>query len=82
MYNLSSVETTEMNSFSPCSQQRDDLEDDELHMHQLTEGMPTTIAGFKNHPLYVPIFHCYCCGGYSRLIFLYRIPLGTLWLVI
>lgn len=39
-----------------CSQQRDDLEDDELHTHQLTEGMPTTMAGFKNHPLCVHTF--------------------------
>ncbi|KAH7909238.1 hypothetical protein BJ138DRAFT_1067407 [Hygrophoropsis aurantiaca] len=36
----------------PYRLQRDDLEDDELHNHQLTEGMPSTIAGFKDHPLY------------------------------
>ncbi|KAG9308862.1 hypothetical protein JVU11DRAFT_11321 [Chiua virens] len=41
----------------PYRLQRDDLEDDELHMHQLTEGMPTTIAGFKNHPLYALARH-------------------------
>ena len=35
------------------SQQRDDLEDEELQANQLTEAMPTTIAGFKDHPLYV-----------------------------
>ncbi|KAI5994866.1 hypothetical protein EDC04DRAFT_2872560 [Pisolithus marmoratus] len=29
------------------------LEDDELHIHQLTEGMPTTLAGFKDHPMYL-----------------------------
>jgi len=33
-------------------QQRDDTEDTELYHHQLTEGMPTTVAGFKDHPLY------------------------------
>lgn len=32
-------------------QQRDDVEDDELASAQMTEGMPTTIAGFKDHPL-------------------------------
>ncbi|EIW81219.1 Rad4-domain-containing protein [Coniophora puteana RWD-64-598 SS2] len=37
----------------PYRLQRDDLEDDELRNHQLTEGMPTTLAGFKDHPLYV-----------------------------
>ncbi|KAF8120653.1 hypothetical protein EV363DRAFT_1458950 [Boletus edulis] len=41
----------------PYRLQRDDLEDDELHTHQLTEGMPTTIAGFKNHPLYALARH-------------------------
>lgn len=45
-------------SFLLClSQSRDELEDDELHNHQLTEGMPTTLAGFKDHPLYV---YCIC----------------------
>ena len=34
-------------------QQRDDLEDEELHANQMTEAMPTTMAGFKDHPLYV-----------------------------
>ena len=38
-------------------QNRDDLEDEELHNHQLTEGMPTTLAGFKGHPLYA---YCIC----------------------
>ncbi|KAG2106579.1 uncharacterized protein F5147DRAFT_700477 [Suillus discolor] len=37
----------------PYRLQRDDTEDTELHNHQLTEGMPTTLAGFKGHPLYV-----------------------------
>ncbi|KAI9568479.1 hypothetical protein HD554DRAFT_2172269 [Boletus coccyginus] len=41
----------------PYRLQRDDLEDDELHNHQLTEGMPTTIAGFKNHFLYALTRH-------------------------
>ncbi|KAH7925571.1 Rad4-domain-containing protein [Leucogyrophana mollusca] len=36
----------------PYRLQRDDFEDDELHNHQLTEGMPTTMAGFKDHPLH------------------------------
>ncbi|KAI6006450.1 Rad4 beta-hairpin domain 3-domain-containing protein [Pisolithus marmoratus] len=35
------------------SPNRDDLEDDEAHIHQLTEGMPITLAGFKDHPIYV-----------------------------
>ena len=30
---------------------RDDVEDDELVVNQFTEGMPTTIGGFKDHPL-------------------------------
>ncbi|KZT11843.1 Rad4-domain-containing protein [Laetiporus sulphureus 93-53] len=37
----------------PYRLHRDDLEDDELHTHQITEGMPTTMIGFKDHPLYV-----------------------------
>ncbi|KAI6023368.1 hypothetical protein EDC04DRAFT_2900565 [Pisolithus marmoratus] len=36
---------------------RDDVEDDELHIHQLTEGMPITLAGFKDHPIYVLTRH-------------------------
>lgn len=32
---------------------RDDLEDQELEILQMKEGMPTTVGGFKNHPLYV-----------------------------
>ncbi|KAG1763604.1 hypothetical protein EDD22DRAFT_1022198, partial [Suillus occidentalis] len=36
----------------PYRLQRDDTEDTELHNHQLTEGMPTIVAGFKGHPLY------------------------------
>ena len=34
-------------------QQRDDLEDEELQANQMTEAMPTTMVGFKDHPLYV-----------------------------
>ncbi|KAI0763653.1 hypothetical protein BD413DRAFT_495167 [Trametes elegans] len=37
----------------PYRLQRDDVEDEELQANQLTEGMPTSIAGFKDHPLYV-----------------------------
>ncbi|KAI0947082.1 hypothetical protein AcV7_009609 [Taiwanofungus camphoratus] len=36
----------------PYRLHRDDLEDEELQNHQLTEGMPTTVTGFKDHPLY------------------------------
>ncbi|KAG2121095.1 Rad4-domain-containing protein [Suillus clintonianus] len=36
----------------PYRLQRDETEDAELYNHQLTEGMPTTVAGFKGHPLY------------------------------
>jgi hypothetical protein len=32
------------------------VEDEELEAHQMTEGMPTTIAGFKDHPLYAHYF--------------------------
>ena len=32
-------------------QNRDEVEDEQLQSNQLTEGMPTTIAGFKDHPL-------------------------------
>ncbi|KAG7091277.1 hypothetical protein E1B28_010326 [Marasmius oreades] len=37
----------------PFRLHRDDLEDEELDNAQLIEGMPTTIGGFKDHPLYV-----------------------------
>jgi hypothetical protein len=30
---------------------RDDVEDDELIVNQFTEGMPSTMSGFKDHPL-------------------------------
>ena len=34
-----------------CLKHRDDVEDDELVVNQFTEGMPTTLGGFKDHPL-------------------------------
>ncbi|EAU86269.2 DNA repair protein rhp42 [Coprinopsis cinerea okayama7 len=37
----------------PYQLHRDDVEDEELAQAQMTEGMPTTIAGFKDHPVYV-----------------------------
>ncbi|TBU44496.1 Rad4-domain-containing protein [Dichomitus squalens] len=37
----------------PYRLQRDDVEDEELQANQMTEAMPTTMAGFKDHPLYV-----------------------------
>ncbi|KAK2465392.1 hypothetical protein APHAL10511_002746 [Amanita phalloides] len=37
----------------PYRLQRDDVEDEELDVAQLMEGMPTTLTGFKDHPLYV-----------------------------
>jgi xeroderma pigmentosum group C-complementing protein len=54
-------------------QQRDDLEDEELHNHQLTEGMPTTIAGFKDHPLFVDLVRIFV--GAFRLIEKFRYAL-------
>ncbi|KAI0352597.1 Rad4-domain-containing protein [Trametes cingulata] len=41
----------------PYRLQRDDLEDEELQANQMTEGMPTSMAGFKDHPLYVLARH-------------------------
>ena len=38
-------------------QQRDDLEDEELQANQMTEAMPTSMQGFKDHPLYVLARH-------------------------
>ncbi|EJC98123.1 Rad4-domain-containing protein [Fomitiporia mediterranea MF3/22] len=32
---------------------RDDAEDEEFEYNKYIEGMPTSVAGFKNHPLYV-----------------------------
>ncbi|KAI0248652.1 hypothetical protein BJV78DRAFT_1131036 [Lactifluus subvellereus] len=37
----------------PYKLHRDDVEDDELVVNQFTEGMPTTLSGFKDHPFYV-----------------------------
>ncbi|KAF8467598.1 Rad4-domain-containing protein [Russula ochroleuca] len=37
----------------PYRLHRDDVEDDELIVNQFTEGMPTTMTGFKDHPFYV-----------------------------
>ncbi|KAF5344898.1 hypothetical protein D9758_011558 [Tetrapyrgos nigripes] len=37
----------------PFRLNRDDLEDAEFEQAQWNEGMPTTIGGFKDHPLYV-----------------------------
>lgn len=37
----------------PYRLHRDDVEDEELDIAQLMEGMPTTLGGFKDHPLYV-----------------------------
>ncbi|KAL1667499.1 hypothetical protein GGF50DRAFT_124822 [Schizophyllum commune] len=37
----------------PYRLHRDDMEDEELNSMQMSEGMPTTLAGFKDHPLYV-----------------------------
>ncbi|KAF9262696.1 Rad4-domain-containing protein [Marasmius fiardii PR-910] len=41
----------------PFRLNRDDMEDEELDNAQLIEGMPTTIGGFKDHPLYVLLRH-------------------------
>ncbi|TFK87491.1 Rad4-domain-containing protein [Polyporus arcularius HHB13444] len=41
----------------PYRLQRDDMEDEELQANQMTEAMPTSMAGFKDHPLYVLARH-------------------------
>ncbi|KAF8799359.1 Rad4-domain-containing protein [Phlegmacium glaucopus] len=41
----------------PFRLHRDDLEDQELEAAQLMEGMPTTMGGFKDHPIYVLTRH-------------------------
>ncbi|KAF9560913.1 Rad4-domain-containing protein [Agrocybe pediades] len=41
----------------PYRLHRDDLEDQELDTAQLMEGMPTTMSGFKDHPLYILARH-------------------------
>lgn len=37
----------------PYHLNRDDMEDAELEMSQMTEGMPMHMSGFKDHPIYV-----------------------------
>ncbi|THU97115.1 Rad4-domain-containing protein [Dendrothele bispora CBS 962.96] len=41
----------------PFRLNRDDQEDAEFEAAQWNEGMPTTMAGFKDHPLYVLVRH-------------------------
>ncbi|KAJ6508305.1 hypothetical protein C8R45DRAFT_439424 [Mycena sanguinolenta] len=41
----------------PYRLHRDDVEDAELDVAQLHEGMPTTMGGFKDHPMYVLVRH-------------------------
>ncbi|KAF7298687.1 hypothetical protein MIND_00815900 [Mycena indigotica] len=41
----------------PYRLNRDDIEDAELDTVQLLEGMPSTITGFKDHPIYVLTRH-------------------------
>ncbi|KAJ7133637.1 hypothetical protein C8R44DRAFT_871002 [Mycena epipterygia] len=41
----------------PYRLHRDDVEDAELEAAQLMEGMPMTIGGFKDHPMYVLVRH-------------------------
>ncbi|KAJ7256831.1 hypothetical protein B0H12DRAFT_1202006 [Mycena haematopus] len=41
----------------PYRLHRDDVEDAELDVAQLHEGMPTTVGGFKDHPMYVLVRH-------------------------
>ena len=35
----------------PSLQHRDEIEDAELELSQVSEGMPMMMAGFKDHPL-------------------------------
>ncbi|KAG8966439.1 hypothetical protein FRC03_011977 [Tulasnella sp. 419] len=37
----------------PYRLNRDDMEDAELVTNQISEGMPTSVQGFKDHPLYI-----------------------------
>ncbi|KZT42654.1 Rad4-domain-containing protein, partial [Sistotremastrum suecicum HHB10207 ss-3] len=37
----------------PYRLKRDDIEDEEFVIKQVTEGMPTSMTGFKDHPVYV-----------------------------
>ncbi|KAJ3992768.1 hypothetical protein F5050DRAFT_1811150 [Lentinula boryana] len=41
----------------PFRLNRDDIEDEEFETAQLIEGMPTSMTGFKDHPLYVLTRH-------------------------
>ncbi|KAJ3984402.1 hypothetical protein F5890DRAFT_1517301 [Lentinula detonsa] len=41
----------------PFRLNRDDIEDEEFETAQLMEGMPTSMTGFKDHPLYVLTRH-------------------------
>ncbi|KAF9493604.1 Rad4-domain-containing protein [Pleurotus eryngii] len=41
----------------PYRLHRDDIEDEELDANEMKEAMPTTISGFKDHPLYVLTRH-------------------------
>ncbi|KAG5646006.1 hypothetical protein DXG03_004608 [Asterophora parasitica] len=41
----------------PYRLHRDDVEDEELEAAQMMEGMPSTVSGFKDHPLYVLTRH-------------------------
>ncbi|KAJ6504689.1 hypothetical protein C8R47DRAFT_154867 [Mycena vitilis] len=41
----------------PYRLHRDDVEDAEMDTAQLMEGMPTTVGGFKDHPMYVLVRH-------------------------
>jgi len=50
--NVAGSEAPAMTDLFP-RQNRDEVEDEQLQSNQLTEGMPTTIAGFKDHPLCV-----------------------------
>ncbi len=40
-------------------QHRDDVEGDELVVNQFTEGIPTTLGSFKDHPLFVTSVSCF-----------------------
>ncbi|KAG6836082.1 hypothetical protein H0H93_011588 [Arthromyces matolae] len=41
----------------PYRLNRDDIEDEELDAAQMTEGMPSTVSGFKDHPIYALARH-------------------------
>ncbi|TFK33041.1 hypothetical protein BDQ12DRAFT_716098 [Crucibulum laeve] len=41
----------------PYQLHRDDVEDEELDTAQMMEGMPTTVGGFKDHPIYALARH-------------------------